>query len=156
MSPPDLCGFTAVPNLRLDQRWEAVKDRPLGVRLSRPGRFTKAQKLVNERLIYTAEGIDHWDAPQAAWDIGRGDCEEYALCKRAILLASGIPDEDLFFVLVNDLDRHAPHALLIARQGESSYLMDITGDICRVENAKDFMPCAAFTGSAGWLYGRKV
>lgn len=32
----------------------------------------------------------------------------------------------------------------------------IVGGIYRVEKAMDFMPYAAFTGSAGWLYGRRI
>ena len=140
----------------MDSRWLAVKDYGLsGVRVAAPGRFSKVQKLVSEELTWQPEAVDVWHAPAVAWMIGSGDCEEFSLVKRAILLNSGIPDEDLFFVLCIDLVRRAPHALLIARQGDKAYVLDIKGGIYRVEHATDFMPVAAYTGTAAWVYGKR-
>ena len=153
---PDLCGWTALRSPRLDSRWLAVKDYRLsGVRVEAPGRFSKVQSLVNKELTYQPEAVDVWHAPAIAWAIGYGDCEEFALIKRAILIDSGIPDEDLFFVLCHDLARHAPHAMLVARQAGKAYVMDIGSDAYPVEKARDYMPVAAFTGSSAWVYGRK-
>ncbi len=153
--PPNLCDFTPLAISRADSRWLTVKDQGLpGVRVDAPGRFSKAQRLVNKRLEYRSETVDRWDRPSVAWQAQAGDCEEFALCKRAVLLNSGIPDDDLFFVLVNDLIQRRPHALLIARQGALSYILDIQGDIYRVETARDFMPIMCFTGTGAWIYGR--
>lgn len=158
MGPPDLCGFTAIPAGRTDSRWLDVKDLRLDVKVTAPGRFSKAHNLVNRHLIYTSEAVDRWQSPTVAWAFEHGDCEEFALCKRAILLASGIPDEDLFFVLVNDLQRRAVHAVLIARQGDKSYLLDVPGGLVTmypVERAKEFHPYVAFSGGGSWLYGER-
>jgi predicted transglutaminase-like cysteine proteinase len=113
------------------------------------------QEKVNSRITYAREAVDRWAPPQETWDSRKGDCEDFALLKRAILIASGIPDEDLFFVLAWDSARREQHAFLIARQNYKSYVLDVPGGLKTmypVETARDFRPWSAFNGKAIWAY----
>jgi len=154
-APPTICGFKPVACNRLDRRWVLAKDGAIEIPISSPGRFSKVHEMVNRRVGYCRETIDRWSPPQETWDSRKGDCEDFALLKRAMLKASGIPDEDLFFVLAWDSARRAQHAFLIARQNGKDYILDVPGGLTTmypVEKAMDFRPWAAFTGSGTWAY----
>lgn len=153
--PPDICGWTALPAGRHDWRWAAIKDAPWhGFTVSGPGRFSRVQQLVNDHMTYASEPVDRWDPPYLAWVQQAGDCEEFAAVKRAILLASGIPDEDLFFTLAYDVVRRQQHALLLARQGDYVGVLDVAGPVYGLDRLTEMRPYLAYTGAGAWVYGR--
>lgn len=155
MGPPVLCGLKPFPINRLDRRWILAKDGDIDIPISAPGRFTKVNELVNQRVAYMREPVDRWASPQETWRQKKGDCEDFAILKRAILKASGIPDEDLFFMLAFDAARREQHSFLIARQGPKAYILDVPVGLVTmypVEKATDFRPWVAFTGSNAWAY----
>ncbi len=63
-------------------------------------------------------GFDSWDI-----DVSEGDCEDYALQKRADLLAQGWPSAALRLAIVRT--RHdVPHVVLLVRIGAVDYALD--------------------------------
>ena len=56
--------------------------------------------------------LDLWSATLATFSRGKGDCEDYAIAKYAILRAAGVPAEDLRIMLVRDLSVRQDHAVL--------------------------------------------
>ena len=52
-----------------------------------------------------------------------GDCEDYALTKRKMLIDKGIPSSALFITVVKDKD-HLGHALLAVRTDKGVYILD--------------------------------
>ncbi|MGE3147020.1 MAG: transglutaminase-like cysteine peptidase [Pseudorhodoplanes sp.] len=46
--------------------------------------------------------IDRWTSPLATFESGRGDCEDYAFAKLALLQEAGLPAQDLRFVIVSE------------------------------------------------------
>lgn len=54
---------------------------------------------------------------------GRGDCEDYALLKKKLLLERGVPADRLLLTVVikNNLE---PHAVLLLRGADADYLLD--------------------------------
>ena len=65
---------------------------------------------------YSEDGVaDRWSAADDTLARGRGDCEDYALAKLAMLRRAGFADRDLYLVLVKDLARRADHAVLVVR-----------------------------------------
>ncbi len=72
------------------------------------------------------EGFDSWDI-----NVTEGDCEDYALQKRADLIALGWPSEHLR-IAIAQTEKGVPHAVLVARIGGADYVLDnLIGQILR-------------------------
>lgn len=62
--------------------------------------------------------IEHWTLPGS-----RGDCEDYALEKKRVLMQSGVRGEQLLLTTV--LDRRGDaHAVLVLRSGSGDFVLD--------------------------------
>lgn len=61
---------------------------------------------------------EHWSLPGE-----RGDCEDYALLKRQILMKSGWPSSALLMTVVRD-ERGDGHAVLTARTAQGDFILD--------------------------------
>ncbi len=72
---------------------------------------------VSDRNQYGVE--EYWALPS-----GRGgDCEDFALMKKMVLMKQGVPASQLMIATV--LDRHrAPHAVLVLRTGSGDLVLD--------------------------------
>ncbi len=69
----------------------------------------------DQELYGTAE---HWTLPT-----DRGDCEDYALLKRQLLLQRGWPSSVLLMTVVRD-ERGDGHAVLTARTSQGDFILD--------------------------------
>lgn len=63
--------------------------------------------------------IDQWDYPTD----GKGDCEDYALLKRKLLLERGFPRQALLMTVVKDA-RNEGHALLTVKTDAGEFVLD--------------------------------
>lgn len=86
-------------------------------------------RLVNGALRYVSDlsqhgELDAWTAPLAALGTGRGDCEDYAIAKYALLREAGIPDDDLRILLVRDRAVRDDHAVLAVRHAGVWQILD--------------------------------
>ena len=102
---PDECGGTSLPsaNVRLTQgTWALLKG-------------------VNDRVNEQIEPVtdqDHWGTIER-WDYpsdGRGDCEDYVLLKRKLLIEAGLPRQALLITVVRD------------RKGDGHAVLTVTTD----------------------------
>jgi predicted transglutaminase-like cysteine proteinase len=69
--------------------------------------------------------MDHWGVVER-WnypDDGYGDCEDYALQKRRLLMAAGWPREALLMTVVRDKNGNG-HAVLTAKTDRGEYVLD--------------------------------
>lgn len=79
-------------------KWDAVKNEVAGVTSSMLIETVNIE--VNNRIRYLSDpGDDHWQSPAETCETLTGDCEDYAILKRAILIKSGVPKERLAVVL---------------------------------------------------------
>jgi predicted transglutaminase-like cysteine proteinase len=101
---------------------DAAVDRARWAELAQVNRSVNAAIApATDREIY---GVDeHWAYPTA----GRGDCEDYALLKRRILIDRGWPESALLITVVRD---HAGdgHAVLTVRTSEGDVVLDNVHD----------------------------
>ena len=67
--------------------------------------------------VYGVE--DYWTLPQG----GRGDCEDYALLKRHLLIKRGWPVSSLLMTVVRD-ENGDGHAILTARVAQGDFILD--------------------------------
>jgi predicted transglutaminase-like cysteine proteinase len=68
---------------------------------------------------------DHWGAIES-WDYPedlQGDCEDYALLKRRLLIAAGFPREALLLTIVKEANGEG-HSVLTLRTDRGDYVLD--------------------------------
>ncbi len=69
--------------------------------------------------------VDKWDYPTD----GKGDCEDYALMKRKILLEEGFPRQALLMTVVKDTSNEG-HAILTVKTSGGDFVLDnLSNDI---------------------------
>lgn len=70
--------------------------------------------------------IDRWDLP----DDGYGDCEDYVLLKRKLLMAAGLPRQALLVTVVKD-EKGEGHAVLTVKTDRGEFILDNMRDKVR-------------------------
>ena len=63
--------------------------------------------------------IDRWDFPDDGW----GDCEDYQLLKRKLLVERGLPRRAMRMTVVQD-DKGEGHAVLMVRTDRGDFILD--------------------------------
>jgi predicted transglutaminase-like cysteine proteinase len=84
----------------------------------------RVNKLVNERIKPLTD-LEHWGVAER-WsypDDGYGDCEDYVLLKRRMLIQSGWPREALLVTIVRDKNDES-HAVLTVTTDNGDYVLD--------------------------------
>lgn len=76
--------------------------------------------------------IERWTLPT-----DRGDCEDYALLKRHILMQQGWPASALLMTVVRD-EKGEGHAVLTARTSKGDYILDNKNDELKLWNATPY------------------
>ena len=71
---------------------------------------------VNEQVNYQLDPND-WQTPAQTLAALSGDCKDYAVLKRAILLAKGFAEESMFLVVGMDMQANAQHAVMWTSAG---------------------------------------
>jgi predicted transglutaminase-like cysteine proteinase len=99
---------------------------PQDVALSRKAwrDLVRVNKWVNE-TIKPLTDLEHWGVVER-WsypDDGYGDCEDYALLKRRMLIEAGWPREALLLTLVRGADGEG-HAVLTVTTDKGDYVLD--------------------------------
>ncbi len=67
--------------------------------------------------------IDRWDYPSD----GKGDCEDYALFKRKILIEEGFPRQALLMTVVKD-EHNEGHSVLTVKTSAGEFVLDNMND----------------------------
>lgn len=114
---PDIFNSVAMAVTRtpLDDRWSRVGSASVGGHAARFAaalrgrdertRLDAVNAYVNARVTFTEDSrqygvADRWSTASETLARGRGDCEDYALAKRAMLRRAGIEDRNLYFVVL--------------------------------------------------------
>ena len=114
---------------------------------------------VNARVRFVDDRVqfgvaDRWMVASETLSRGRGDCEDFALAKRAMLRAAGVPDKDLYLVVLKDLSRRADHAVLVVRANGRFLVLDNGTDrIVDSSDVQDYKPMLTFTAGHAYTHG---
>lgn len=114
---------------------------------------------VNGRIRFVDDIVqfrvaDRWQSIGETMARGRGDCEDYALAKRAMLRAAGVSEQDLYLVVLKDLTRRADHSVLVVRANGRFLVLDNGTDrIVDSANVQDYKPILTFTQGKVWTHG---
>ena len=168
---PDIFNSVALSIGRspLDARWNQVAGAGVNgaaaafaVSLRGQGIFAKleaANSYVNTRVRFTEDRVqfgtvDRWMAASETLARGRGDCEDFAIAKRALLRAAGVPDRDLYLVVLKDLTRRADHAVLVVRANGRFLVLDNGTDrIVDSSDISDYRPVITLTAGKAYTHG---
>ena len=100
--------------------FEDVRFEPGGQRFAELDRINrqvnKAIEPVTDLELYGE--TEHWTIPTS-----RGDCEDYALLKRRMLISLGWPVGSLLMTVVRD-EKGEGHAVLMARTAQGDFVLD--------------------------------
>lgn len=133
-----------------DHQWaNSLKDRPSHERI------VAINNRVNAAVRYTADKGDSWQNAATTLRSGRGDCEDYALAKLALLEAAGFARADLILTLAHDLVLRVDHAMLVVRDGNELLLLNnLTNRIVDARTAADYRPIFSYSAAGQkWLHG---
>ena len=168
---PDVFGSVAlrVGRTPLDARWNRVEHASVGgsaaafaeaLRGKAPfERLEAVNWYVNKRVQFTDDDrrfgrADIWSTANETLTRGRGDCEDYAIAKLAMLRRAGIAERDLYLVVVKDLVRRADHAILVVRAAGHMYVLDNGTDrLLDSESIADYRPILTFAAGATYTHG---
>jgi predicted transglutaminase-like cysteine proteinase len=153
----------------LDARWSRVSGAGVGgnagafaASLRGRGVIAKLEAVnsyVNSRVRFVDDRIqygvaDRWMPAAETLARGRGDCEDFAIAKRAMLRAAGISDKDLYLVVLKDLSRRADHAVLVVRAAGRFLVLDNGTDrIVDSSDVQDYKPVLTFTAGNAYTHG---
>jgi predicted transglutaminase-like cysteine proteinase len=153
----------------LDANWNRVAAASVGgnagafaASLRGQGIIAKLESVngyVNARVRFVDDRIqfgvaDRWLPASETLARGRGDCEDFALAKRAMLRAAGVPDKDLYLVVLKDLSRRADHAVLVVRAAGRFLVLDNGTDrIVDSSDVHDYKPMLTFTMGHAYTHG---
>jgi predicted transglutaminase-like cysteine proteinase len=153
----------------LDSNWHKVAGAGVGgnagafaASLRGQGVFAKLEAVnsyVNARVRFVDDRIqfgvaDRWMPAMETLARGRGDCEDFALAKRAMLRAAGFADKDLYLVVLKDLSRRADHAVLVVRANGRFLVLDNGTDrIVDSSDVQDYKPVLTFTAGHSYTHG---
>ncbi|MCB2050252.1 MAG: transglutaminase-like cysteine peptidase [Novosphingobium sp.] len=170
--PPDIFGLAALPvgTAATLARWDMVRTASLdGV----AGPWTElvdqipdlpdlnpldlVNRWVNWHVRYLDDSDgDHWSPPASTMLQGFGDCEDFSIAKMALLRMVGIPDDDMFLVLLRDRHRRIDHAVLAVRRDGRTWVLDNRTDkLLPQEQVADYAPTMSFSGPFMWIYGQR-
>ncbi len=89
---------------------------------------TRINRWVNAHIEAVSD-MDHWGIVDR-WDYptdGKGDCEDYALLKRKMLIELGFPRQALLMTVVKDASQEG-HAILTLKTSKGEFVLDNLND----------------------------
>ena len=171
---PDVFGSVAlrVGHTPLDARWHKVEHSDVSGTAAKYAaslrdensveRLEAVNWYVNKRVHFVDDQVrwgraDVWSTANETLNAGKGDCEDYAIAKLAMLRRAGIADKDLYLVVLRDLVRRADHAVAVVRAGGHMYVLDNGTDrLLDSESVHDYRPILTFASNATFTHGYRV
>lgn len=150
--PNGWVGLEASSALPLREKWLSVKDDRLPSELTAVG-DEEAHAYGQDHIEWTRDrGRDEWQTPTITLLKGTGDCEDFALLYRALLLNGGADDSSLWLVILYDLIARCDHAVLWT----PTHYLDCRARIPLAHsNFCDYRPICAFSANEACLFGRR-
>lgn len=119
-------------------------------------------RVTNRRIRYVEDRVqwgraDFWAGARTTMATGRGDCEDFAITKMQLLIASGFRAEDLTLSIVKDMIHGNDHAVLLVRHNGGYLMLDnVTDRILDGSKSNEYRPIFSYSDSKAWLHGYSV
>jgi len=155
---PESCGDKKACRTRLkllNETVSAVADEPLL-------RKIEAVNVAVNRLISYGKDIDvhgqldYWATPDEILAFGKGDCEDYAILKRAALRKAGVPAEDMTLVVLRESRRNFYHAVLTVTVEGKNYVLDnMRSQVLVDRQLPEYQALYSLGTERAWVHGYK-
>lgn len=107
-------------------------------------------RYVNDINLYGKS--DYWATPIEFFNNG-GDCEDYAIAKYTALRALGVPEERLRVLIVQDLQKNIPHAILIVYTDAGAVMLDNQiKTVTSTDRVSHYKPIFSINRQGWWLH----
>lgn len=118
-------------------REEAMLERLVDLDEDHKRDLRKVNSLVNDMILPVTDQdlygrVEHWTYPA-----GEGDCEDYVLLKRRLLVERGWPESALLITVVRD-ENDEGHAVLTVRTAQGDFILDNKRPEILAWNATDY------------------
>lgn len=168
---PDIFDSVALPvgHTPLDGRWHSIARSTVSgaagafaaslAERNESARLDAVNIYVNHRVQFVDDirqyGVaDRWSAAADTLARGRGDCEDYAIAKMAMLRRAGFAEHNLYLVILRDLVRRADHAVLVVRsEGHFRVLDNGTDRVLDSNEIHDYRPILTFNVARTYTHG---
>jgi predicted transglutaminase-like cysteine proteinase len=105
---------------------------------------------VNDINIYGK--TDYWATPVEFVKNG-GDCEDFAITKYVLLRALGVPEERLRIVILQDMQKNIPHAVLVVYSENGPMVLDNQiKTATHVDRISHYKPIFSINRDSWWLH----
>lgn len=95
---------------------------------------------------------DYWETPGQFVELS-GDCEDYAIAKYYTLRTLGWRDEDLRLVVLRDMVRDIPHAVLAVNYKDETYILDnLSTEPLQDKYITQYTPYYAVNSTSRWVF----
>jgi len=119
-------------------------------KLREVNRFANAAQYVTDPVNYGM--ADYWASP-GQFLVKNGDCEDYAIAKFYSLLTLGIPNDQMRVVVLNDLNLHVAHAVLVVYLDGAAWLLDNQiHDVVRADVVHHYRAIYSVNETTWWLH----
>ena len=123
-------------------------------RLSPEGALNYINRRVNALISYRSDRGDHWASLSETAIRGVGDCEDYALAKRALLIGAGFDEDRIQFIVLKETRRQVYHAVIAVHLNGKRYILDnLSSSVMPDSIYRSYLPVASFAGGKTYLHG---
>jgi predicted transglutaminase-like cysteine proteinase len=135
-------------------RWKAAIEGLRG--LDPLAQIEAVNRLLNEHAYVEDEdnwGVrDYWETP-GQFDHRDGDCEDFAIAKFLALRLLGFANDDLRIVVLQDLNLHLAHAILVVYyQGRALVLDNQIKTVVPADAIHHYRPVFSINETTWWLH----
>ena len=122
-------------------------------------RLEAVNMYVNARVHFVDDSVqygvaDYWAPAAQTLERGKGDCEDFAIAKLAMLRRAGFAERDLYLVIAKDLVRRQDHAVAVARANGRLWVLDSgTDQLLDSATVQDYRPVLSFSAGHSWTHG---
>jgi predicted transglutaminase-like cysteine proteinase len=105
---------------------------------------------INDSNIYGQS--DYWATPVEFLKNG-GDCEDFAITKYVALRALGIPEERMRILILQDMQKNVPHAILVVYTDNGPVLLDNQiKSVTSADRVSHYKPIFSINRDGWWLH----
>jgi predicted transglutaminase-like cysteine proteinase len=129
---------------------KSAKGRPPEEQLRIVNRFTNAWDYRTDDTVWMKD--DFWASPSEFLKFS-GDCEDYSILKLVSLRELGFADDDVRIVIVRDVLRNIPHAVLAVKMADKIFIMDSLFDaVLPQESVMQYAPQYSINETSRWVH----
>lgn len=129
---------------------EFLRGLPMNKMVSGVNEIVNRVSYINDINIYGQS--DYWATPVEFLKNG-GDCEDFAITKYVALRALGIPEERMRILVLQDMQKNIPHAVLVVYTDNGAVVLDNQiKSVTNVERISHYKPIFSINREGWWLH----